>query len=44
MQHEHGEGSGVQNSSLETNIQHNEFDETYQQLAKSATSSSRRSG
>ena len=31
MQHEHGEGSGVQNTSLKTNVQHDEFDETAQQ-------------
>jgi hypothetical protein len=28
MQYEHGEGSGIQNSSLEANVQHDEFDET----------------
>ena len=31
MQHEHGEGSGVQNAGLKANVQHNEFDETAQQ-------------
>lgn len=31
MQHKHGEGSGVQDTSLETNVQHNEFDETVEQ-------------
>ena len=28
MQDEHGEGSGVQNTSLKANVQHDEFDET----------------
>jgi len=28
MQHEHGEGSSVQNTGLEANVQHDEFDET----------------
>ena len=31
VQHEHGEGSGVQNTSLKANVQHNEFDETLEQ-------------
>jgi len=28
MQHEHGEGSGIQNTGLETDVQHDEFHET----------------
>ena len=30
MQHEHGEGSGVQDTGLETNVQHDELDKTVQ--------------
>lgn len=30
MQHKHGESSGVQNTGLEANVQHDEFDETAQ--------------
>ena len=35
MQHEHGEGSGVQNTSLKTDVQHDEFDETTREPAPS---------
>lgn len=39
MQHEHREGSGVQNTGLKANVQHDEFDKTEQQQAKSLAGS-----